>query len=540
MLSPLALLVALSQAQVAAQPKELPVIPAGADRAFQATVQKTVDAIKTKDWAGAALLADRLPKPTVRVQIDWAGVPASRQGPFKKAIEDALALWKLARPEAKYELAERGEIKIGFADILPVDEATRLPKGLVSFVSDDPKDPRVEGVVALHRLNDKTTTDEVQVQNETMFLVGLYFGLGQIAPSQSAMGRTDNISNAFHPASTPEKLAARDNLAIAAFLRQAIEKRTEVTAGRAQTRVSPVTVDFGEVTQGQFAFGVFEVTNLGNGPSALRVTPDCSCFHVVAKDLLAPNENVRVTFQSDTTMFPGPFHKQLFVTTSDPDRPFVTVDVRGYVRPAYRFLRNKGRGLVFLEDDGGKATYYLALDKDVKLNIKRVSVQGISAFATIEPWSGRLPDPEINGPEADRQGYKIEILINPETIRGRMVGTLVVETDDKVWHHLFHSFQVQKGIAADPGQLYLGLIDNAPRRFTVLLTRPGRPFKITGASVDNPHLKVWPEVLTDGDWRVVVEFDGKAISGSLGGTVKIKTDDPGQPVVEVPVAAEVK
>ncbi|MBX3111301.1 MAG: DUF1573 domain-containing protein [Fimbriimonadaceae bacterium] len=518
----------------------MPVVPAGADRTFQATVQKVVDATNAKDWEKAARLADRLPEDKVAIQLDFAGVPEIRRPGFRAAVQKAVEVWKAALPHFTVTVAEKGQIKIGFVDKLPPDETTKLPKGLVSFVSDDPADPRVEGVVALHRVNDTTSIDDIHVQNETVFLIGQYLGLGQLPPGTSAMARADTIANYPHAVNGAEKGAAVGDLELAAFLRKAVKDRKQVYAGKAHTRVNPTVVDFGEVTQGQPAYGVFEVTNLGDGRSALQVVPDCSCFSIRATSILSPGENTRVTFGADTTMFPGPFHKQLYVTTSDPDRPMTIVEVKGNVKPAYRFLRDKGRGLVYMEDDSGKATYYLALAKGVDLKVKRVYVQGLNAAVAFEPWSGKMADPELGGPTEDRHGYKIDLLISPGSVTGRMLATLVVETDDKVWHHLYHAFNVQRGIAADPGQLYLGLIDKAPRRYAVFVTRPGRPFTVKGASVDNDHLKVWPERVSSDTWRVVAEFDGKALTGSLSGTIKIRTDDNAQPLIEVPVAAEVR
>jgi len=518
----------------------MPVVPAGADRGFQSTVQQVVDATVAKDWAKAAQLAGRLPKDNVTVQVDFSGVPESRRQGFQTAIQRSMDLWKRALPVLSFTNGTKGDIKIGFADKLPVDEATHMPKGLASFVSDDPSDPRVEGVIALHRVNEGVSIEDTHVQNEASFLIGLYLGLGQLPPGTSVMARADSIVNYPHVIINPEKAAAKADLELVAFLRKSIAEKKPVFAGKVQTRVNPTVVDFGEVSQGTTAVGVFEVTNLGDGRSALQVVPDCSCFSISATGLLEPGQNTRVTFRSDTTAFPGPFHKQLYVTTSDPDRPMVIVEVRGNVRPAYRFLRDKGRGLVYMEDDGGKATFYLALDKDVNLNVKRVSVQGLNAVATIEPWSGRMADPEIGGPVADRKGYKIDVLISPSAVTGRMLANLVVESDDKVWHHLIHAFNVQKGIAADPGQLYLGLIERKPRRYAFLLTRPDRPFNVTAASSDNSHLKTRTEKLSADSWRVAVEFDGKADSGALSGTITVRTDDTAQPVIEVPFAAEVR
>ncbi len=518
----------------------LPVIPPGDDRGFQTTVQSVVDATVAKDWATAKHFADRLPRTDLKIQIDFSGVPAERRGGFRQAIDQAIDLWKRANPALNVTLSEKGDIKIEFVDKLPADETTKLPKGLVYFVSDDPKDPRIEGVVALHRSREGASVDDVHVRNEAAFLIGLYLGLGRGPESLAVMGRSDTMAGYPRNVTGTERADVRTNLDITSFLHKAIAAKQTVLAGKVHTRVTPTVIDFGQVTQGQPAMGAFEVTNLGDGQSALRVTPDCSCFFIRASSLVRPGENVKVEFGADTTSFPGPFHKSLYVETSDPERPITKIEVKGNVVPAYRFLRNKGRGLVYMEDDGGKATYYLCLAKGLDFKIQDIQVSGVKAYASFEPWQGRLPDPELNGPEEERHGYKIEVLISPDSVHGRATASMVVRTDDKVWHHLVHVFTVQRGIAADPGQLYVGIIKQEPRRFSFLLTRPDRPFAVKSATVDNTHLKVTPERMSGGDWRVVVQFDGKADIGVLSATVKVQTDDPGQPTVEVPVAAEVR
>jgi hypothetical protein len=63
----------------------------------------------------------------------------------------------------------------------------------------------------------------------------------------------------------------------------------------------------------------------------------------------------------------------------------------------------------------------------------------------------------------------------------------------------------------------------------------GRPFKITKIEASSPEYTATPEVLENGDIKLVLEWRGKAGTGALLGSVTVTTDLPGQPPIVIPI-----
>ena len=74
------------------------------------------------------------------------------------------------------------------------------------------------------------------------------------------------------------------------------------------------------------------------------------------------------------------------------------------------------------------------------------------------------------------------------------------------------------------------------KKISFRLTRHGKPFTILGITT-GPHLKatIHP-ILGQMEYQVDVAYDGLAPKGSFMEVVRVKTNDPAQPVIEVPLS----
>jgi hypothetical protein len=205
------------------------------------------------------------------------------------------------------------------------------------------------------------------------------------------------------------------------------------------------------------------------------------------------------------------------------------------VVPAYRFLRPEG-DVILVPDSGGVYDFYLVFPGDGAMNIEGAQIDGIEGKVTYSAWSGKLADEEMGEPETERKGYRVRVKLGGMLPPGRVPATISLATNSARFPILRYNLYAQKGILAMPEQIYLGEIGKTPRRAGLLVSRPGRPFKVVNATSTSPNVKVSFKALPKGDeYRVDVLIEGNVPVGDFSADVVIRTDDPKQPTIRVPI-----
>jgi hypothetical protein len=144
-------------------------------------------------------------------------------------------------------------------------------------------------------------------------------------------------------------------------------------------------------------------------------------------------------------------------------------------------------------------------------------------------------DPEMDEPATMRDGYVFHVHFSPNIPSGRPSGTLTVKTGLPDFPQAQYTLFVQKGILASPDRVPLGLVSKPAYR-SFLVSRPGKPFKVLSAESSSSYLNPLIIALPDsGDYRIDVDYNGKAPVGDFLATITVKTDDPKQPTIEVTV-----
>jgi len=233
-------------------------------------------------------------------------------------------------------------------------------------------------------------------------------------------------------------------------------------------------------------------------------------------------------------------HHTLWLMTNDPAKPAQAVPVTIKVTPRYRMLPSRQ---VVIADQKGNMTYhaYLFYPPSHPLEVTSAESAGLPGKVTFEPWSGQMADPEMNEGPLPRKGYKFTLTLQgiPD---GSQFGTnIAFGTDDPSFPQILYPVFVQKGIIAQPPTVFMGEVGTAPRRMAFLVTRRGKPFNIVGVTTDSKHLAASVQS-TDipGEYKVSVDFDGKAIAGDYRATVIVKTDDPAQREIDVQVTGTIR
>lgn len=510
-------------------------LPPGAS----STVHSMVDMIEKSsakgDWSEAARLADRLPGFELSIYWDDSKVDKGRKAAFKSALESAVGKWSEAIEELTVTYAKNALLKFNFVDTLPPNLDSPGPAAAVLLPSPAEDDPVLEVVLALNRGTDKVSTEELDVFNEVMYAIGSWFGLSRQPKPGSAMYRAEA------PTFLPNRVVMSDfRLAkriseVSGQIRENVSAKKLIKIVSPKIFIDPKTLRPTPVGQGEEMPVSLQITNRGTALLEFSILPDCSCFMIGPHSRsIEPGGTVIVPMYINTVNFVGKLNKALFVYSNDPDMPVRRIPMETTVRPAYRFVSLNEGSAVIIDENGGKYETILVLDADIV--VTSVSVAGISAFATYEKWEGELDFPEIGEGKMMRKGIKISTLIAPDIATGRATMQIQVVTRSELFKTIYHSVVVQRGIVPVPMSIYFGEIEQGTDRAHTILSRPDKPFKVLSVESDTTFIHASVEPFKGStNYKIVAQYDGTGPYGRFFAKITVKTDDPKQPVIVIPV-----
>jgi hypothetical protein len=498
--------------------------------------------LEAGQWSDAAKTAARLPKPEFTLTWDDSQVPQVRRAEFALARDAAIEMWTRNLRGLQVRIGRGSDVVISFTETLPPSADSPGPAGATFIRGVGPDELRVDAVVAMFRGENRVPVTPREVHNEVLFAIGTYLGLERAPTPHTVMGRHEGPYSVSHQLSGRELNLARQLLGISETLREMAVQRVRITAAKPRLAVDPALFERPPVLEGEVIPFSVQLVNHGNAPLNVTVIPDCRCLIVSgASRTIEPGQTVAVPVRLDTTNFPGPLDSSLYVYSNDPEEPLRRVRARVNVTPRYRFLRTDPGRVLVVPDNGLKTEVFLAFPKELATKVTGVRLDGVRAMVSFEPWAGTMPDAELNEGPLPRSGYRIQILSGLEIPPGRVPATLVVQTDDPVFPVMRHTLTLQRGIAVLPGSVYLGELGNAPSTAWFLVTRPGRGFRVLDVTSDSPRLSArFEPVRGNYEYRVTLTYDGRGEFGQLAATITIRTDDPRQPEIAVPVTGLVR
>lgn len=520
-----------------------PAINPGTNEWFQRGMVSVMRDLEAGKFAQAAAKAARLPDATITLSWDEQGLNALQKSEFRAERDRAISAWKEVIPGLKvvFTPGNSPEVKISFAPSLPPNSDSIGPAGAVFLTSISPTDPAIDAVIALERGPTKAKTVGMDVYNEVAFALGSALGLARFPQTGAAMYRTEGSYNDHYAPLRGYLLLVNENFQGVKTLREAAVKKLRLSPAIPQLALQPTRYDAKPTVQGAPLSFSITITNRGKATLQYRIVPDCGCFTVRQGTEVAPGETQGIGVAINTMDFPGTHDKVLYIYSNDPENPVRIFPVTFQAKPRYRFLWNEATDVLQVGDNGRTASVYLAVEGDMK--VTGASIQGGAAgMVDFEPWEGTLPDPKYNEGPLPRKGYKFEILFGPSIGLGRRTVGLSVDTDDPIFSRLNFPFYLQKGIVALPQRVYLGLLKpGQAAQGTARISRPGKPFKVTRVESLSTALIVSAEPFgSKGDYRINITFKGVPDSGNWTGKIRVHTDDPSQPTVDVDVAAAVQ
>lgn len=530
-------LVLIGAAQGPLQP---PLAPPGATEAFLRSVLEVERFMEQGDFDSAGARARSLPKKQIVIEWDDSKVPADFRGEFAEARDAVIKEWGKMLPFFKVKLGKPADVRISFEPSLPRPAGSDLPAGAVHSVAYVPGEPAVETVIGLQRGNPAVPVDAVDVYNEVGFALAYYYGAGPTQPNGSFTGRSDVSMRSRNKPSLWEVGITKFNLELIDFLMANIEKKKRVAAQTPSVVLQPLSLNLGSTVQGQDVDFTVQASNVGSGPLALRLIPDCGCLLVTRPAPLDAQKSALLRLRMETTDFVGDQHKKVLVYTNDPERPVVELSIKLHVKPIYRIIDPKS-GQVDTHTSKGKHEFFVVVDDPETFRITDSQLDGWSGKVSVERWSGTIADPDLNEPPKPKKGYRVAVQFDPNIPNGRLFATVLLRTNHEQFGILRHGMTVQTGIVASPNVLFMGEVGKDPKRMHLFVSRPSKPFQVTKVEVDSPYFRVEHRPNANGtEHRVTVTYLGNAEFGLLASQLRIHTDDPQQPLITALVRASVQ
>jgi hypothetical protein len=522
---------------LAATPQPGPALPPMTSERFQDLVIAIEEKMAAGDFAAAGKMAIELPKPAFTIGYDNRKLPAELRDAFHIAGGRAVGSWHIrgVLPD------DKPDVKIAFAPVLADDPQSGVPANVVTIFSSDPASPRMTAVIGLRRGKPLRDTTPGDVYNDVRYAVGAYIGLARTPalPGYAMYGGPGNDDPRLLGA--PELRSANQAFGVSQQIRRAIDARLPLApSGRAEVSVSPAGFESTAIQGDQVDLEV-QLTNKGTGTLTIDAVGDCGCVVPLSGPAVAPNHSGTLRVRIDTKEFSAAIDRKVIVFTNDPKQPTFVIPAHIQISPRYRILVPEG--LNWVVDEGGKsADAYFTFPHGAEMTIIDARMVGIDgATVKYEPWTGTLPDPEFKEGPQTRHGYHLRITVPNRTLPGRSPVSLLISTADSEFPRVYQTINLQHGIVSLPQEIFLGNVGNRPQTASVILTRPGRPFKVLSAS---SNVKSFSVTVVPGDKddevRLEVRYDGHGSMGAISGEIVVTTDDPKQPTVSVPLSASVQ
>ena len=296
--------------------------------------------------------------------------------------------------------------------------------------------------------------------------------------------------------------------------------------------------EFGDAVQGRdvdHAFPIRNGTEQEIRISRVGVTDGLTVLGV--DSLIPPGDSGSIRVRLTTTGRRGEVAELANVYGADTAKPIASLHVRGNVVLPLEVAPR--RQAYFFTVKGEKASETLTL---VAHDAKELHVTGVTSdhprFSVKEEDAG------------DRQRRKLIVTLDPATPPGKYQGLITVATTSaaypKVTIPTFAEVKDSLSTSIDTvrfGQVaYDALSNDVLNQKSVLVSkRGGTAFRVVGATTDLPFMSV--EVVPQakaGDFIVNVRIAPKdAKRGRLQGTLRITTNDPSRPSIELPIRGNI-
>jgi hypothetical protein len=299
--------------------------------------------------------------------------------------------------------------------------------------------------------------------------------------------------------------------------------------------------DAGAVARGGKVTHEFILQNRGVEVVRLReVRPGCGCTVASFDAAIPPGGQGRVRVEVDTAAFDGAIAKEVTVFSSDPANPALLLTVRAVVQapitaqPDYfHFLQVRG---------GAPLTQQLVVWSVDRPDLQVLAVESPLPSLTVSFHPAAAAE-RVAG--AGGRQWVVVATMASEPPPGPLSGDVLVRTDHPRKPTLaipLAGYTRSTLMATPPAQDLGGFPAGQPRRASVLITNYGSaPVQVLGVDTDVRGLTARVDEREKGKkFDIALTLAADLPKGPFSGALRVRTDSPLQPLLEIPIKGEVR
>jgi hypothetical protein len=300
-----------------------------------------------------------------------------------------------------------------------------------------------------------------------------------------------------------------------------------VSSGLPSAKVAETVFDFGSVFQGAAVKHTFRLENGGPGVLTIgAVQTSCGCTVAQpSKREVAPGDSSELVATFDTSADKGPAQRVITVNTNDPQHKQIALTIKGDVKVK---VDANPSPVVFDKVKHGTEASREVLITDM-IGAKNFRITSITNSS-----------PDLKVTERARTDGKPGAALTLTLLKSALarplsdtvkVATSTAPVNIPVYGNVIGDLNVM------PPQVSFGIVKHhaGAIQFARLTNAGDRPITVLGATTNNVKVTAAVEPITPGrEYKLTLELTANSPDGTLRGMVEIKTDDPGQPVVQVP------
>ena len=330
---------------------------------------------------------------------------------------------------------------------------------------------------------------------------------------------------------------------IAALPLTAQDTPTVEAAAKPRAVVAQPIHDAGVVPTGEDVTHDFVIENQGEAPLEITdVRPACGCTVAQFDRVIAPGASGKVHAVLDTSTFAGAIAKGVTVLTNDPAQPRFELTIKAQVQPHLIVDPGFARFIQPQHSDPGVVEQRLWTPSFEDLEILGV----ISPYPHLEVTHEPIAQAEDRHERGVGRQHHLNLVFDyAASPIGSLADYVVIRTNHPTQPEVkipisgfVRPLVVLTPSTADFGQVTLG--DDGASGSIMLKHYGSKPLEISAAETSVTGVEVEVEPMTDGsEFRVHVQLTPDMPKGAFNGTIRLSTNNPRKPTVEIPLTGSV-
>lgn len=301
--------------------------------------------------------------------------------------------------------------------------------------------------------------------------------------------------------------------------------------------------DAGTVAPGKEVIHDFVVENQGTAPLEITdVRPACGCTVAQFDRVIAPGASGKVHAVLDTSTFAGAISKGVTVLTNDPVRPSIQLTVKANVEPHLMVNPGYARFLQPQLSDPGVVEQRLWTKSFDELEILEVT----SPYPFLTVTHERIESAEDRHEDGAGPQHQLTFVLDyTEAPVGALGEYVTVRTNHPVQPEVKIPVSgfVRPLVVVTPNEANFGAVEmGEDGAFGSLILKHygSTPLEIRAAESSVAGVEVEVVPVTEGtEFRVRVQLSPDMPKGAFDGVIKLSTNQPRKPTLEIPVKGSV-